>query len=138
MDHGGYTKSPLSVSGLLKRHILIREVKVLGFPVGQKYQVKTTHIREQWQLGSGSSPWAILFHFTRYNNSGSRQCPSSSGLSGSEGQSFCRQVVTDSEDLTEKLRATRSEAQGLPGLRFLCAFQAECLDFPIDCRSADS
>jgi len=33
----------------LKRHGLVREVKLLGFPAGPEYRVKTTRINQQWQ-----------------------------------------------------------------------------------------
>jgi transposase InsO family protein len=48
-DPGGFSVSESSVYWLLKRHGLIREVKVLGFPAGQEYQVKTPRSNEQWQ-----------------------------------------------------------------------------------------
>jgi putative transposase len=48
-DHGGFAVSESSGYRLLKRHGLIREVEVVGFPAGKEYRVKTTRINEQWQ-----------------------------------------------------------------------------------------
>src|SRR5271169_4089531 len=48
-DHAGFAVSESSVYRVLKRHGLIREVKVLGFPAGKEYRVKTTRVNEQWQ-----------------------------------------------------------------------------------------
>ncbi len=48
-DHAGFTVSESSVYRVLKRHGLIREVKVLGFPAGKEYRLKTTRVNEQWQ-----------------------------------------------------------------------------------------
>ena len=48
-DHGGFSVSESSVYRLLKRHGLIHEVEVLGFPAGKEYRVRTTRINEQWQ-----------------------------------------------------------------------------------------
>jgi putative transposase len=48
-DHGDFSVSESSAYRVLKRHGLIREVKVLGFPAGEEYQVKTTRINEQGQ-----------------------------------------------------------------------------------------
>jgi len=48
-DHGGFAVSESSVYRVLKRHGLIREVKVLGFPAGKEYRLKTTRVNEQWQ-----------------------------------------------------------------------------------------
>ncbi len=48
-DHTGFSVSESSVYRLLKRHGLIREVQVVGFPAGKEYRVKTRRINEQWQ-----------------------------------------------------------------------------------------
>ena len=48
-DHGGFAVSESSVYRVLKRHGLIREVKVLGFPAAKEYHLKTTRVNEQWQ-----------------------------------------------------------------------------------------
>ena len=48
-DHADFSVSESSVYRVLKRHGLIREVQVLGFPAGKEYRVKTTRINEQWQ-----------------------------------------------------------------------------------------
>jgi putative transposase len=48
-DQAGFSVWESSVYRLLKRHGLIREVEVRGFPAGQEYQVKTTRLNEQWQ-----------------------------------------------------------------------------------------
>jgi transposase InsO family protein len=48
-DHAGFAVSESSVYRVLKRHGLIREVKVLGFPAGKEYRIKTTRVNEQWQ-----------------------------------------------------------------------------------------
>jgi putative transposase len=53
-DHGGFSVSESSVYRPLKRHGLIREVQVLGFPAGQEYQVKTTRINEQRRSDASS------------------------------------------------------------------------------------
>jgi transposase InsO family protein len=48
-DHRGFAVSESSVYRVLKRHGLVREVKLQGFPAGKEYRVKTTRINEQWQ-----------------------------------------------------------------------------------------
>jgi RNA-directed DNA polymerase len=48
-DHGGFSVWESSVYRLLKRHGLIHEVEVVGFPAGKEYRVKTTRTNEQWQ-----------------------------------------------------------------------------------------
>jgi putative transposase len=48
-DHEGFSVSESSVYRVLKRHGLIHEVEVVGFPAGKEYRVKTIRINEQWQ-----------------------------------------------------------------------------------------
>jgi putative transposase len=48
-DHGGFAVSESSVYRVLKRHGLIREVQMVGFPAGKQYRLKTTRVNEQWQ-----------------------------------------------------------------------------------------
>lgn len=48
-DHAGFAVSESSVYRVLKRHGLIREVKVFGFPAGKEYRIKTKRVNEQWQ-----------------------------------------------------------------------------------------
>jgi putative transposase len=48
-DHAGFTVSESSVYRVLKRHGLIREVNVVGFPAGKEYRVKPTRVNEQRQ-----------------------------------------------------------------------------------------
>jgi hypothetical protein len=58
----------MTVYRLLKRHGLIREVQVLGFPAGQEYQVKTRRMNEQWQSDASYFfvvGWAWYYYNTR-------------------------------------------------------------------------
>ena len=48
-DHAGFTVCESTVYRVLKRHGLIREVHVWGFPAGKEYGVKTRRPNEQWQ-----------------------------------------------------------------------------------------
>jgi RNA-directed DNA polymerase len=48
-DHAGFTISESSVYRVLKRHGLIREVQLQGFPASKEYGIKTTRVNEQWQ-----------------------------------------------------------------------------------------
>jgi putative transposase len=48
-DHAGFAISESTVYRVLKRHGLIREVKLVGFPAGPEYRVKTIRSNEQWQ-----------------------------------------------------------------------------------------
>ncbi len=48
-DNEGFTISESTVYRVLKRHGLVREVNVEGFPASQEYRVKTTRVNEQWQ-----------------------------------------------------------------------------------------
>jgi putative transposase len=48
-DHEKFTVSESSVYRVLKRHGLVREVKLEGFPASQEYRIKTTRVNEQWQ-----------------------------------------------------------------------------------------
>ena len=45
----GLRVSESSVYRVLKRHGLMREVNVVGFPAGKEYRVKTKRVNEQWQ-----------------------------------------------------------------------------------------
>jgi RNA-directed DNA polymerase len=48
-DHAGFTLSESTVYRVLKRHGLVREVKLEGFPAGREYGHKTTRVNQQWQ-----------------------------------------------------------------------------------------
>jgi len=48
-DNAGFAISESSVYRVLKRHGLVREVKLEGFPVSKEYRIKTTRVNEQWQ-----------------------------------------------------------------------------------------
>jgi putative transposase len=55
-DPAGLAVSESSVYRVLKRHGLIREVKVLGLPAGKEYCVKTTRGNEPWQSDASYFP----------------------------------------------------------------------------------
>jgi putative transposase len=48
-DYGGFSVSESSVYRVLKRHGLVREVTVTGFPAGREYRSKSLRPNEQWQ-----------------------------------------------------------------------------------------
>ena len=48
-DNEGFAISESSVYRVLKRHGLVREVKLEGFPASKEYRIKTTRVNEQWQ-----------------------------------------------------------------------------------------
>ena len=48
-DQAGFTVSESSVYRVWKRHGLVREVQLEGFPAGPEYRIKTTRVNEQWQ-----------------------------------------------------------------------------------------
>jgi putative transposase len=48
-DHAGFGVSESSVYRVLKRHGLVREVQLQGFPASKEYRFKTTRVNEQWQ-----------------------------------------------------------------------------------------
>ena len=48
-DNGGFAISESSVYRVLKRHGLVREVKLEGFPASKEYRIKTARVNEQWQ-----------------------------------------------------------------------------------------
>jgi transposase len=48
-DNGGFSVSESSVYRVLKRHGLVREVHVEGFPASKEYRIKTIRCNEQWQ-----------------------------------------------------------------------------------------
>ena len=56
-DHAGFAVSESSVYRVLKRHGLIREVNVVGFPAGKEYRVKPTRVNEQWQSDASYFLW---------------------------------------------------------------------------------
>jgi RNA-directed DNA polymerase len=48
-DEAGFSVSESTVYRVLKRHGLVREVKVVGFPAGKEYRDKPRRVNEQWQ-----------------------------------------------------------------------------------------
>ena len=48
-DNAGFAISESSVYRVLKRHGLVREVKLEGFPASKEYRIKTKRVNEQWQ-----------------------------------------------------------------------------------------
>jgi transposase InsO family protein len=48
-DHAGFAVPESTVYRILKRHGLVREVNLVGFPAGKEYRIKTTRRNEQWQ-----------------------------------------------------------------------------------------
>jgi putative transposase len=48
-DHGGFSVSESTVYRVLKRHGLIQEVELKGFPAGKEYRYKPRRVNEQWQ-----------------------------------------------------------------------------------------
>jgi len=48
-DYESFTISESTVYRVLKRHGLVQEVKVEGFPAGKEYRIKTIRPNEQWQ-----------------------------------------------------------------------------------------
>lgn len=48
-DHRGFVVSESTVYRILKRHGLVREVSLQGFPASKEYRVKTTRCNQQWQ-----------------------------------------------------------------------------------------
>src|ERR1019366_9740023 len=48
-DHAGFAVSESTVYRILKRHGLVREINLVGFPAGKEYRIKTTRRNEQWQ-----------------------------------------------------------------------------------------
>ena len=48
-DNAGFAISESSVYRVLKRHGLVREVQLEGFPASREYRIKTTRVNEQWQ-----------------------------------------------------------------------------------------
>jgi len=48
-DYGGFSVSESSVYRVLKRHGLVREVTVTGFPASREYRIKSLRPNEQWQ-----------------------------------------------------------------------------------------
>jgi putative transposase len=48
-DNAGFAISESSVYRVLKRHGLVREVKLEGFPASKEYHIKTKRVNQQWQ-----------------------------------------------------------------------------------------
>jgi len=48
---------------VLKRHGLVREVLLEGFPASKEYRIKTTRVNEQWQ-SDASYFFVVALRFT--------------------------------------------------------------------------